>query len=347
MDLDEFLVKNRVDREVWEKSGLSWTVLCDIAKDHDGQLEKLRDTADIFAKTIQRFSGVHSVRWRIKDVDHLLEKIIRKSADGIDKYKNINCENYFKIVTDLVGVRALHLFKSDCFVIDDHLKRTWDFIEKPTAYVRSGDPDSLNEQFEEKGFEVKSHPFGYRSIHYICSTKPLKRDVIVEIQVRTIFEEGWSEIDHRIRYPNFSDNKLVAYFLTIFNRLAGSADEMGSFVQELTEELYDLSRRIDAESKEKEDVLAEMNKLLNELEVARSNDGTAKDKISKLQNEVSKLKDIALGSKAPTVGKKFHNKSLDALWFGDINDAYSVELNNERKKINKVIVKIPKNSSEN
>jgi ppGpp synthetase/RelA/SpoT-type nucleotidyltranferase len=168
---------------------------------------------------------VHSVRWRVKDTDHLLEKIIRKCAEGHKKYKNVDSKNYFEIVSDLVGLRALHLFKDDCFSIDSDLRRTWTPSEPPIAYVREGDPPDLTKKFGEHGFEVKEHPAGYRSVHYIFLTQPFQRKVFAEIQVRTIFEEGWSEIDHRVRYPNFSNDQLVSYFLTIFNRLAGSADE--------------------------------------------------------------------------------------------------------------------------
>ncbi len=319
MILDDFLRKNRIDYTCWEASKLEWSVLCEIAEDHNEQADKLRDTADLFARTIQRFSGVHSVRWRIKDVDHLLEKIIRKCAKGEEKYIGINASNYFEIVTDLVGVRALHLFKSDCFEIDEYLKGTWGFVESPIAYVRNGDPDVLTSQFVDKGFEVKPHPVGYRSIHYVCSTQPLQRKVFVEIQVRTIFEEGWSEIDHRVRYPNFSDNELVAYFLTIFNRLAGSADEMGTFVQELTSELDDLGQRILEESKQKEDVLSVMKKTLDDLENTKKQDAETKIKLATLQEEVDKLKNM--GSVKQRASEEMNLSALRRTGAGSMADA--------------------------
>lgn len=45
------------------------------------------------------------------------------------------------------------------------------------------------------------------------------------------------EIDHKVRYPNFSDDKLIESILQTFNRIAGSADEIGSFVVWLAESL--------------------------------------------------------------------------------------------------------------
>ena len=195
-ELEKFLKDNRISNETWQLAKIEWEELKKIAEDHDKQLERLRDSAEFFARVIQRFPGVHSVRWRIKDKHHLLEKIIRKRAKGSKKYSEINSENYFETVTDLVGLRALHLFKDECFAIDQDLRNTWTTTEEPTAYIREGDPADMRVRFEAHGFKVENHPEGYRSIHYVFSTKPLQRQVFAEIQVRTIFEEGWSEIDH-------------------------------------------------------------------------------------------------------------------------------------------------------
>ena len=292
IDLDTFLSRNNIDASTWECCAFDWPTLQQIAEDHFRQLDSLRDSAELFARVIQRFPKVHSVRWRIKDTNHLLEKIVRKRAEGQEKYKNINAENYFEIVTDLVGLRALHLFKDDCFAIDTHLQSTWTPIESPTAYVREGDPQDLTSRLRDHGFEVKQHPAGYRSVHYVLSTQPLQRRIFAEVQVRTIFEEGWSEIDHRVRYPNYSNDKLVSYFLTIFNRLAGSADEMGTFVQGLTATLQMFDSKLADANKQKEDALSAMDKVLNDFEAMKRQDADANKKITALQQEVSKLRGL-------------------------------------------------------
>lgn len=272
IDRDSFLQKNHIAPETWDASNIEWDVLQEIAKDHSQQLDRLRDSAELFAKIIQRFPEVHSVRWRVKDTDHLLEKIIRKRASGNIKYSEITPINYFEIVTDLVGVRALHLFKDECFAIDNLLQNEWKPVENPIAYVRAGDTEDLTSNFKNHGFEVSTHPAGYRSVHYIFSTQPLQRRVFAEVQVRTIFEEGWSEIDHRVRYPNFSNEQLVSYFLTIFNRLAGSADEMGTFVQNLTYRLDEHNTQIATANDQKEEAFDKMEKVLHDLEQMKEKD---------------------------------------------------------------------------
>ena len=162
-------------------------------------------------------------------------------------------------ITDLIGVRAIHLFKEEWEIIHKHICKTWDLFEPPTAYYRAGDTNVYTDKFREKGCEIKEHPYGYRSVHYIIPTKPAKQTFYVEIQVRTIFEEGWSEIDHKIRYPYEINNELYNQFLSILNRLAGSADEMGSFIRRLQDFLEEREWDHDEE-------LTEKNKRIKELE---------------------------------------------------------------------------------
>ena len=157
-----------------------------------------------------------------------LKKIVRKKKEGNKKYADISVKNYLKIITDLIEIRALHLFKNEWEDIYHYVNQKYETHEK-IVYIRKGD----NEVVEHKDCEVKEHLIGYRSTHYVIKAKPLKEEIFCEIQVRTIFEEGWSEIDHRVRYPDFSDDKSILHFLTVFNRFAGGADEMASFLNNL------------------------------------------------------------------------------------------------------------------
>lgn len=54
---------------------------------------------------------VHSVRYRIKKLERVIEKIIRKRIEDPDRI--IDLSNYTKVITDLIGIRALHLFKDN------------------------------------------------------------------------------------------------------------------------------------------------------------------------------------------------------------------------------------------
>ena len=51
--------------------------------------------------------------------------------------------------------------------------------------------------------------------------------------MRTLFEEGWGEIDHHIVYPYYQDDMLFQQYTSLLNRLTGLADEMSSFFCEV------------------------------------------------------------------------------------------------------------------
>lgn len=288
--LREFLEKNNIRNEEWTNSGCTWDQLSAIAQDYQGNLETLRDTAAFFANRLQTIPCVHSVRWRIKDVDHLLEKIVRKSASGSEKYKSISALNYKSIVTDLLGVRCLHLFKSDYQPIDKELRRTWCLAEDPIAYIRAGDDPAITEGLRSNGFTTKQHDAGYRSIHYVFSCQPTATEIKVELQLRTIFEEAWSEIDHKIRYPNFSDSPIVAHFLGIFNRLSGSADEMGEFVRRLTAELSSSNATIAEANAKNTQTLQAIDEKVREIGELRDSGAALQAKLSDLKQEIETLR---------------------------------------------------------
>lgn len=297
----DFLERNRIPQEVWDASDLDWNSLLAIAVDYEKKQELLRNSAEAVAREIQRLSSVHSVRWRIKDAEHLLAKIVRKRADKSAKYAAIDVTNYFEVVTDLVGLRALHLFKDDCLSIHADLLELWDPQETPIVYVREGDSSDLLDRFQELGLQIKSHPAGYRSVHYIVANKVTRVNVVAEIQVRTIFEEGWSEIDHQIRYPNFSEDPQVLYFLTILNRLAGNADEMGTFVQSLTAALQESAALLAQANAEKETALGAMDRMLTELTQLKEQDAKSQAKIKSLQREVEKIRQLdSAGDRGPS-----------------------------------------------
>lgn len=232
---EEFFSKFSLSDEALEKCGLTWDDLVQIGRSHLERVDGLRHTANDIAERLRALESVHSVSVRIKNPAHLMEKIVRKKCFA--PTREITLKTYQTEITDLIGIRVLHLFKLDWLPIHEFISTNWDFIETPKANVRAGDTPGIIEMYEKRGCEVLTHPAGYRSVHYLIESQPTKEVVVAELQVRTIFEEGWSEIDHRVRYPYDISNPVLNELLEVFNRLAGSADEMGSFVQMLKESL--------------------------------------------------------------------------------------------------------------
>jgi ppGpp synthetase/RelA/SpoT-type nucleotidyltranferase len=288
---DEFLYQNRISQQQWQASQITWATLKAIGLCHEKRTEALNVTAESYARIIQQCSHVHSVRWRVKKPQHLMEKIVRKtlphSATFKAKYLGINQYNYDAIVTDLIGVRALHLFKDDGLAIHDYLMSKWQYEEPPVYYVRNGDDDVSAELPAD--IQVKIHPAGYRSLHYVFGSELQQRPIFTEVQVRTIFEEAWTEIDHKIRYPNFSTDAEICSFLLIFNRLVGSADEMGSFVRQLAVEATQRQQTLMALSNGTETNASDVETLFQRLEEQSEKQHNSQLVIDQLRLQVMQL----------------------------------------------------------
>ena len=118
--------------------------------------------------------------------------------------------------------------------------KLWEIRETPQINIRRGDYNvaQLQESISELNCEIVVRDHGYRSVHYLIGIPVTRNDeILVEIQVRTVFEEAWSEIDHLMRYPYDIDNPVITEYLGIFNRIVGSADEMGTFIKNMKSRL--------------------------------------------------------------------------------------------------------------
>lgn len=237
-DKIEFLKRFSISEEYFNSTALDWNELKKIYDNYKKLIPYLEKEAEHIVSKLIDCESVHSVRRRVKKPTHLIEKIIRKGS----KYskKGISVDNYKQIVTDLIGIRVLHLFKDDWKNIHNEITNLWDTKETPQINIRRGDYNmmELENSIQGMGCEIIVRDHGYRSIHYLIGVPVTKTDeVLVEIQVRTVFEEAWSEIDHLMRYPYDVNNPLITEYLAIFNRIVGSADEMGMFIKKIKNQL--------------------------------------------------------------------------------------------------------------
>ena len=249
IDQNEFLKSYNMKEEQLLHAGISWEELSLIHSDYLGREELLReigkDFVDDYLYDIER-AGIHSYRYRTKNPGHLLEKIIRKKNELPERFAHIDHTNYCRYVTDLIGIRVFFLYREDWIHFHNYITtvfendpdqyvvdRLKDFDEDPThfyiaerpkVYRRNGD----TRIYDDALIDIKSGGI-YRSLHYIIKYK----GYYVEIQGRTLFEEGWSEIDHDIVYPYFKDDVMLRDFSTLLNRLSGMADEMSSYFRRL------------------------------------------------------------------------------------------------------------------
>lgn len=249
IDQETFLKQYNLDTEDLQKAALSWEELAAIHEDYLKKEAALRGIGKEFVNDylydIER-AGIHSYRYRTKNPTHLLEKIIRKRQEQPERFDLLDRTNYHKYMTDLIGIRVFFLYREDWIHFHSYITRVFEndpalyvedrlkdfdedeshfyIAERPKVYRRNGD----TRIYDENLIDIKSNGI-YRSLHYIIKYK----GYYVEIQGRTLFEEGWSEIDHDIVYPYFKDDVMLKDFSTLLNRLSGMADEMSSYFRRL------------------------------------------------------------------------------------------------------------------
>lgn len=163
---------------------------------------------------------ISAVTWRAKTLKSFLEKIERKKYD-----------DPFEAVTDFAGVRVVCLYLSDIKKIEEIVQQEFEVIEKV---------DKLTEKGADK--------FGYGAIHFIAKIgrgssgaryDDLK-DLVCEIQVRTVLQDAWAIIDHHLVYKNESDvptplqrklNSLAGLFETADDQFEHIRTERSSYLE--------------------------------------------------------------------------------------------------------------------
>ncbi|MDU5111116.1 MAG: RelA/SpoT domain-containing protein [Clostridium sp.] len=260
--IDEFLLKYPHVEQIIEEKNIDTEVLKDIYNDFVDYKVSYENQAGFIANILRSQPMIHSVKSRIKEPDRLIEKIIRKTEDRRLKYGDdfqFSLNNYKNEINDLIGIRVIHIFKDQWQDIHEFITKTWKVIEV-TANVREGDN---TKKFEELNIEVRSRISGYRSVHYLVEFYPTNEKVIAEIQVRTIFEEGYGEIDHRLRYSHIEIPEILKSNLLLFNRIVGSADEMASLINDLSKEWVSKEEELLKVIKEQKQEIELLKKSLN------------------------------------------------------------------------------------
>lgn len=150
-------------------------------------------------------SLVHSMKYRAKDPEHLRDKLYRKMRKAIkdDREFEITAENLFEKVNDLAGVRLLHLHTNQFpeinrIVLELLRQEGYNIVEGPTARIWD---DEYSAVFNGMGVKTERSERMYSSVHYVVNAGAGTMRT-AEIQVRTLAEELWGEVDHTINYPH-------------------------------------------------------------------------------------------------------------------------------------------------
>ena len=270
LNKESFLERYNIKEDYLNKNNIDWDNLVEIYNDYNVYRKSYENQAELIANILRSHNKVHSVKTRVKDGEHLIEKVIRKTEDRRKKYGekfNFTKENYKEEITDLLGIRVIHIFKEDWEEIHRFISDMWN-VNEIVANTREGDNTKI---FEELGIEVCSRLSGYRSVHYLVESYPTNQKVISEIQVRTIFEEGYGEVDHQLRYSLRGIPEVLEQNLMLLNRIAGSSDEMASLINMLSKSFKNIEKEFKEKLSEKD------QKILNLKESILTNKSISKN----------------------------------------------------------------------
>ena len=243
-DIDQYF-KNSKDLSEPELAAAKITAkeLMEIYFDYIKSLKELEAEGTYLSNRLQFCPDINSVRWRTKDPVHLLTKIVRKRKealkDGVTSspYLSIDVNNYKQVITDLIGLRAIYLFKFQWELVDIYILNNFKLSPEEEIKIYHAPEDDLTFYYEN-GYEKKigdtsfkyvqsTKKSKYRSTHYIVEANyPLQFKL--EIQIRSILDEAWGEIDHHIRYPDHQHDEDLKRKMTILNGSINGCEELAT-----------------------------------------------------------------------------------------------------------------------
>lgn len=140
---------------------------------------KFRVLDEQFSSRHER-NPIDTIKSRLKSPESILEKLERR---GYPK----TIASVEQNLTDVAGVRVICPFKDDIYMLADCLLKQDDVkLVLAKDYIKNPKPN------------------GYRSLHLIVETpiflQDEKRQMKVEVQLRTIAMEFWANLEHKLRY---------------------------------------------------------------------------------------------------------------------------------------------------
>jgi ppGpp synthetase/RelA/SpoT-type nucleotidyltranferase len=178
--------------------------------------------------------NVNSLEYRAKTIESFGDKAQKPSDEDPNRPKYLDA---VADITDLAGVRAITHFLSTEAELDEIIQAEFEVVEKA----------------DKSALLHKEERLGYHSIHYLVRLRPNRRSLpeyeryaglVAEIQVRTVLQHAWAEIEHDIQYKAVT--ALPAAIRRRFMTLAGLleiADREIQAIQEESERLQEEARQ--------------------------------------------------------------------------------------------------------
>lgn len=159
---------------------------------------RLRDASDSFRTLVQLLLSDRDdfsspvVTSRVKDRDECISKFSRKYQTKCEETSTLyDIRDY---ITDLIGIRVVCLYETDVRLVRTVIENNFDVVDIT-------DKTLSREQHDDS--------FGYKGLHLDLKLRSPRSDMPeyrrftdlqFELQVRTIIQDAWSTLDHKIKY---------------------------------------------------------------------------------------------------------------------------------------------------
>ena len=123
---------------------------------------------------------INSISSRLKRTESIAKKLVKYNLP-------VSVESIEKNINDVAGIRVVCSYIDDIYYIADALLRQDDI-----------------KLISKKDYIESPKPNGYRSLHLIVTVPVFladeKKEVKVEVQIRTIAMDFWASLEHQLRY---------------------------------------------------------------------------------------------------------------------------------------------------
>ena len=195
--------------------------------------ERNHDSFDNFARSLmacllddhQLGGMIHFIRHRVKAADSLRAKLQRLAAE--DDGDPIDESNLFSRVTDLAGLRLIHLHTDQIKAMHPRIlavleANRYRIVGTPVAYCWDVEYRRL---FEDVGLRAEEADSMYTTVHYDVQSGR-KTPITCELQVRSLVDEVWGEVSHRVNYPVQSPSAACRDQLKVLARLTSGCGRL-------------------------------------------------------------------------------------------------------------------------
>lgn len=191
--------------------------------------EILGNIESLLKQTI-RLSSNPTYKTRIKSFGSYYKKVLRQKAGEAAQSAALVA------LTDMIGIRIICPFVEDLAVVERQVQGAFDVKE-----------------IERKGAEKSFREFGYESVHILvaipkeCTPKAssspaLPENLVCEIQVRTILQDAWAEVEHELVYKSEFNP-----FDTPLRRKLAAINASLSLADIIFQEIRDYQKRLQSE----------------------------------------------------------------------------------------------------